>query len=346
VYPGYIPVTDDENREKVAAVWNFPVKALPVKIGLTTVEIMQAANLGKIKGMYIMGENPMLTDPNQHHTRQALERLEFLVVQDIFPTATTDYADVILPGTAFAEKNGTFVNSDRRVSRVRQAVDPPGKARQDWAVLWEVAKRMGCPMKSYQDESEIFDEIAAVTPILAGISYARIEHEGLQWPCPHKDHPGTGSLFLDRFNTPGGKAILNPVEYVPQTEKTTPDYPFLLNTGRILYQYHTCTMSRRNDALRDFANQAYVLMHPDDALKLGIKNGEPVKIASRQGEIETQLTVSEAVLPGELFMPFHYAESPVNALTRDEMDPLSKIAPFKRTACRVERGKVSAQLPA
>jgi len=335
-YPGYIPVTDDENRKKVAAIWNTPYEALSGQIGLTTVEIMQAAYTGKVKGLYIMGENPMLTDPNLNHTRKALQKLEFLVVQDIFPTETSAYADVILPGVSFAEKNGTFVNSDRRVSRVRKAVDPPGKARQDWEVLWEVAKRMGYPMKTYVDELEIFDEIAAVAPIMAGISYDRIEREGIQWPCPTRDHPGTGTLFLDTFNTPGGRAILRPVDYVPQTEKADADYPFLLNTGRILYQYHSGTMSRRNKTLTDYADKSYVLMHPDDATKLGLKNGVRVKIASRQGEIATLLKVSDEVLPGELFMPFHYGESPVNELTRDELDPDSKIAPFKLTACKVE----------
>ena len=163
------------------------------------------------------------------------------------------------------------MNSDRRVSRVRKAVDPPGNARQDWEILWEFARRMGCPMKSYKNESAIFDEIAAVAPIMAGISYERIEREGIQWPCPTKDHPGTSTLFLDKFNTPNGRAILHPVEYVPQTEKASADYPFLLNTGRILYQYHTCTMSRRNKALTDYANKSYVLMHPDDVTNLGLK---------------------------------------------------------------------------
>jgi formate dehydrogenase alpha subunit len=337
IYPGYIPVADNGNRRKVAAVWGFPFESLSAKIGLTTVEIMQAAHDGTIKGMYIMGENPMLSDPNQNHTRQALARLEFLVVQDIFPTETTALADVILPGVAFAEKNGTFVNSDRRVSRVRRAVDPPGEARQDWQIILALAQRMGGPVSFYQDESEIFDEIRAVTPIMAGISYDRIEREGIQWPCPTADHPGTGTLFLERFNTPGGKALLNPVAYVPQNEKATADYPFLLNTGRILYQYHTSTMSRRNKALTDFANQAYVLMHPEDAKKLGFDSGEEVKLTSRQGQINTRLNISEDVLPGELFMPFHYSESPVNRLTRDELDPHSKIAPFKLTACRVEK---------
>ena len=336
-YPGYIPVADDENRKKVSAIWNFPYEALPGKTGLTTVEIMQAAHAGKVKGLYIMGENPMLTDPNLNHTRAALQKLEFLVVQDIFPTETTVYADVILPGVSFAEKNGTFVNSDRRVCRVRKAVDPPGEARQDWEVVWELAKRMGYPMKAYGSESEIFDEITAVTPIMAGISYGRIEREGIQWPCPTNDHPGTGTLFLDKFNTASGRAILHPVDYVPQTEKADADYPFLMNTGRILYHYHTSTMSRRNKALTDYANTAYVLMHPDDVAKLGLKNGVRVKITSRQGQISTRLKASDEVLPGELFMPFHYSEAPVNMLTRDELDPHSKIAPFKLTACKVEK---------
>lgn len=233
------------------------------------------------------------------------------------------------------EKNGSFVNSDRRVSRVRKAVDPPGGARQDWKILWEVARRMGCPMQAYGDESEIFAEIAAVVPFMAGISYARIDRQGIQWPCPTKDHPGSPTLFLDRFNTPSGRAVLHPVQYVPQTETVDEDYPFLLNTGRILYQYHTSTMSRRNRALTDFANSSYVLMHPDDVRKLGLKSGARVKVASRQGEITTRLKTAVEVRPGELFMPFHYSESPVNELTRDELDPDSKIAPFKLTACKV-----------
>ena len=335
-FPGYIPVADDAQREKLANVWNFPHEALSGKVGLTTVEIMQAAHAGSIKGMYIMGENPMLTDPNLNHTRESIQKLEFLVVQDIFPTETTAYADVVLPGVAFAEKNGTFVNSDRRVSRVRKAVDPPGRARQDWKIIWEVARRMGYPMKPYKNESEIFDEIAAVVSFMAGIAYDRIEREGIQWPCPTKAHPGTRTLFLNQFNTPSGRARLHPVAYVPQTEKADDAYPFLLNTGRILYHYHTCTMSRRNKALTDFANRSYVLIHPHDIKRIGLKNGAQVKIASRQGEIVTRLKSSSDVLPGELFMPFHYGESPVNELTRNELDPDSKIAPFKLTACMVK----------
>ena len=336
-YPGYIPLSDKANLKKVAAVWNYPAEALSARNGLTTVEIMQAAYADKVKGMYIMGENPMLTDPNLNHTQQALKRIEFLVIQDIFPTESTPFADVILPGICFAEKNGTFVNSDRRVNRVRKAVDPPGNAMNEWETIWEISKRMGYPMRTYQNEVEIFDEIARVVPIMAGISYDRIDREGIQWPCPTRNHPGTATLFLEKFNTPSGRARLHPVDYVQQTEKTDRHYPFLLNTGRILYQYHSGTMSRRSQVLTDFANHPYVLMHPDDLSRLELETGQRVRIISRQGEISTTLKESTKVLQGEIFMPFHYHEAPVNRLTRDELDPYSKIAPFKLTACRVEK---------
>ncbi|MGM0612171.1 MAG: formate dehydrogenase subunit alpha [Bacteroidota bacterium] len=336
-YPGYIPVSDEENRKKVAKVWNVPFEDLPSKPGLTTIEIIQAAHEGNIKGMYIMGENPVMTDPNQSHTIEALENLDFLVVQDIFHTETTPYADVILPASSFAEKDGTFVNSDRRVLRVRKAVEMPGNAIEDWKIIDEIASRMGKPMNNPETASEIFDEIARVTPIMAGISYDRIKHEGLQWPCPEKDHPGTSTLFLEKFNTSSGKAKIFPVEYVPQSESISEEYPFMLNTGRILFHYHTSTMSRRNKALTDYENEAYVLMHPNDASKMDIHEGEEVKITSPRGSLETHVRISNQVLEKELFMPFHFGEAPVNQLTRNEMDPDSKIAPFKLSACKVEK---------
>ena len=335
-YPGYIPVGNDDNRRKVAEVWGVPYESLSGKPGLTTVEIMQAAHKGEVRGMYIMGENPMITDPNLNHTEESLKKLDFLVVQDIFHTETTPFADVILPAASFAEKNGTFVNSDRRVLRVRKAVESPGEARQDWRIIVEIARRMGKPVGDYQDESEIFDEIAAVTPMMAGINHTRLENKGIQWPCPTKDHPGTATLFLERFNTPSGKAKLNPVEHVDQKERADNEFPFILNSGRILYQYHSATMSRRNKALNDFANEAYVLMNPSDAAKFEYPEGIKVRLVSRRGELETSLRISDEVAPGELFMPFHYSESPVNKLTRDELDPHSRIAPFKLSACRVE----------
>ncbi|MFP3960587.1 MAG: formate dehydrogenase subunit alpha, partial [Spirochaetaceae bacterium] len=336
-YPGYYPVGNEENRRRVARTWGVAFEELSGTPGLTTVEIMQAAHAGKIKGMYIMGENPMLTDPNLAHTQEAIEKLDFLVVQDIFPTETTQFADVILPAASFAEKNGTFVNSDRRVLRVRPAVEPPGEARQDWEIITEIARRMGVPIGTYREEAEIFDEIAAVTPMLGGISHRRLEDGGIQWPCPEKDHPGTATLFLERFNTASGKAYLNPVEYTPQTEKPSGEYPFILNTGRILYQYHTSTMSRKSESLTSFANESYVLLHPDDAAKYGFRDGESVKVISPRGEVTTVLRESSQVAIGELFMPFHFHESPVNRLTRDELDPYSRIPPFKLSACRIER---------
>ncbi len=335
-YPGYISVEDAENRKKVAKVWGVPFEELDGEKGLSTVEIMQAAYEGEIKGMYIMGENPMLTDPNLNHTEEAIKKLDFLVVQDIFHTETTPFADVILPATAFAESEGTYVNSDRRVLRVRKAVDPPGQVRQDWEIVAEIAKRMGKPLGNYQNESDIWDEIAKVAPIFAGISFDRLETHGIQWPCPDKNHPGTATLFTEKFNTPNGLGKLHPVDYAEQSEKASAEYPFILNTGRILYQYHSSTMSRRNKALTDFANEPYVLMHPNDAKVNGFEQGQKVRITSRRGFIETVVHVSDEVLEGELFMPFHYSEAPVNKLTRDELDPYSKIAPFKISAVRVE----------
>jgi formate dehydrogenase (NADP+) alpha subunit len=336
-YFGYIPVGDDANRRKVAGIWGVPFETLDSRPGLSTIEIMQAAYAGTIKGMYIMGENPMLTDPNLNHTAESLKKLDFLVVQDIFHTETTAFADVILPAASFAEKNGTFVNSDRRVLMVRKAVESPGEARQDWEIILEIARRMGKTIGEYASESEIFDEIASTTPMMAGISHSRLEEKGIQWPCPDKDHPGTPTLFLEKFKTPSGRAKLNPVEYVAQEEKADHEFPFLLNSGRILYQYHSATMSRRNKALNDFENDAYVLMNPEDSSKLDFVDGSRVRLTSRRGELETTLRISGEVAPGELFMPFHYHESPVNNLTRDELDPLSRIAPFKLSACRVEK---------
>ena len=336
-YPGYIPVTNEENRRKVAAIWNVPFHELSAKPGLTTVEIMQAAHEGKIKGIYIMGENPMISDPNLNHTEEALKKMEFVVVQDIFHTETTKFADVILPASTWAEKNGTFVNSDRRVLRVRKAVECPGDAREDWRIIHEVAKRMGKPMPSYANEAEIFDELASVTPIMAGISHKRLDKQSIQWPCPTPNHPGTVTLYLDGFNTPNGKGKLFPVDYAQQSERVSANFPFMLNSGRLLYHYHTATMSRKTKVLRDFINDAFVLMHPEDALKNGFSNHDRVKISSQRGELETHIRISDEVLEGELFMPWHFTEAQVNRLTRDELDPYSRIAPFKLSAVKVEK---------
>jgi formate dehydrogenase alpha subunit len=336
-YPGYIPVGNEENRRKLAKLWDVPFESMPAEPGYTTVELMNAAYDGEIKGMFIMGENPMMTDPNLNHTEESLKKLDFLVVQDIFHTETTPFADVILPAASYAEKDGTFVNSDRRVLRVRKAVEKPGQAEEDWKIILRIAEKMGYHIGSYSNAKEIFEEIREATPILAGVTYQRIEQEGLQWPCPTTDHPGTPTLFLDKFSTSHGLGILNPVDYEPQTEPASEDYPFVLNTGRILYQYHTSTMSRRNKSLTDFANEAYVLMHPDDLKKNGLKDGDRVKLSNVRGELETTIQASDGVTRGELFMPFHFSEGLVNKLTRSELDPYSKIPPYKYSACKVEK---------
>jgi predicted molibdopterin-dependent oxidoreductase YjgC len=340
-YPGYISVLNEVNRKKVAKIWEVDVDQLSATPGLTTVEIVQAAYDQKIKGMYIMGENPIITDPNINHTIEALKKLEFLVVQDLFLTETAHYAHVIFPAASFAEKNGTFVTSDRRVVRVRKSVDIPGEAKEDWKTIVSLAEKMAQPMKRYADESEIFDEITKVTPIFGGITYNRIEHEGIQWPCPTKDPPGTSTLFLDKFNTSSGKAIITPVEYVPPSENVDAEFPFLLNTGRILYQYHyqyhSCTMSRKSQILTKYSNNSYVMMNPVDVEKFGFSEGESVKVSSKRGFLKTQIRSSNQVSPGELFIPFHYSESPVNMLTWDVLDPHSKMPPFKLSACKVEK---------
>lgn len=337
VYPGYIPIGDDENRRRMAKLWNIEYEKLSGKPGLSTVEIMHAAHRGDIKAMYIMGENPMVTDPDLNHTAEALKNLEFLVVQDIFNTETTPYADVILPASSYAEKDGTFVNSDRRVLRVRKVVPLPGEAREDYKIILDIAERMGYDIGTYKDASQIFDEIAIAAPMMSGINYSRIEHEGIQWPCTDKNHPGTSTLFLEKFNTADGLAALNPVDHIAQLEKPSKEFPFILNSGRILYQYHSATMSRKNKALNDFANEAYVLMNTIDVYKQGLKSGDNVKLSNSRGELVTKLRESNEVAVGELFMPWHFSEALVNNLTRAELDPHSKIAPFKLSACKVEK---------
>ncbi len=337
VYPGYIPITNDENRKRIAKLWNTDFEKLSGEPGLTTVEITHAAHKGDIKAMYIMGENPMITDPDLNHVAEALDNLDFLVVQDIFPTETTRKADVILPASSFAEKDGTFVNSDRRVLRVRKAVPLPGQAREDYKIILDIAEKMGYDIGTYKDASEIFDEVSKAAPMIAGINYERIDTEGIQWPCLTKDDPGTSTLFLERFNTPDGLALLNPVDYVEQTERPSKEHPFILNSGRILYQYHSATMSRKNKALNDFANESYVLMNTIDVYKQGLVSGDMVRLSNSRGELTTRLRESNEVAVGELFMPWHFSEALVNNLTRAELDPHSKIAPFKLSACKVQK---------
>ena len=330
VYPGYQPVADQTARAKFAAAWGV---SLPESPGLTVVEMMNAAADGALKALYIMGENPMLSDPDVTHVEQGLRRLEFLVVQDIFLTETAELADVVLPAAAFAEKDGCFTNTERRVQRVRKALEPPGQAREDWRVICEVATRLGYPM-SYPHVAAVQDEIAALTPSYGGITYDRLEREPLQWPCPDRDHPGTPILHVGRFTRGLGK--FHPVEFIPARELPDAEYPLLLSTGRILQHYHTGTMSRHSEVLDTLVSVGAIEINPADAAPLGIADGDAVRVSSRRGQIEIAARVTDRVSPGTVFLAFHYREAPANRLTIAALDPVAKIPEFKVCAVKVE----------
>lgn len=331
VFSGYQPVSDPDVREKMAKAW--AVESLPDKPGLTLMEMMEGAAKGKIKGMFILGENPMLSDPDLHHVEEALGKLEFLVVQDIFLTETGRLAHVVLPGVSFAEKEGTFTNTERRVQRVRKAVAPPGLARQDWEIICALSTRMGLPM-AYEDPEAIMEEIRKVTPSYGGITYPRIEKIGLQWPCPTLDHPGTVFLHKDRFTR--GRGLFHAVEYKSPPELPDQEYPFYLSTGRILYQYHGASMSRRSKGLFERAPRCEVEISPKDAERMGLKEGSVVRVRSRRGQIQAVARITDKAVEGTVFVPFHYAEAAANILTHASLDPVSKIPGYKVCAVRVE----------
>jgi len=334
VYPGYQAVTDPALREKFEKAWNVK---LDDKVGLTVVEIMHQAAAGKIKGLYIMGENPMVSDPNIGHVKQALEKLDFLVVQDIFLTETAQLADVVLPVASFAEKQGTFTNTERRVLWVEKAVPAPGEARIDWEVIRDVSTRMGYKME-YNTVEDIVDEVNRLVPQYAGITYQRLLNgDKLQWPCPNPEHPGTKFLHRDKFTRGLGKFVA--IDYIPPAEWPDAKYPFLLSTGRLLYHYHTGSMSRRTVALPLYVPGPFMEMHPRDMEKLGIADREQVKVSSRRGSIQTEARESERVDVGSVFITFHFAEAAANLLTNDAFDPIAKIPEYKVAACQIEKIK-------
>ncbi len=329
VYPGYQSVEDENIRAKFEKAWG---KELSPNKGLTVVEMLHAVETGDIKAIYIMGENPALSDPNLNRTRRALDSVDFLVVQDIFLSETAQYADVVLPTVCFAEKDGTFTNTERRVQRVREAVTPPGRARGDWQIICEVATKMGYPM-SYDCAGEIMDEIASVSPIYGGMSFERIDSVGLQWPCPDKSHPGTRYLHKGKFTR--GKGKFHPVEFKNPAELPGRKFPFVLTTGRLLYQFHTGTMTRKSSAINQVSPTGFVEIHTDDAKRLGIGDGETVEVATIRGKVTTLAKVTGKIGKGWLFMPFHFCEGPANMLTIDALDPLAKIPEYKVCAATI-----------
>ncbi|MBA4395595.1 MAG: formate dehydrogenase subunit alpha, partial [Desulfobacca sp.] len=304
VFPAYQSVTDPVLVEKMEKAWG--VSGLSSKPGLTLMEMTQAAFNKEVRGLYIFGENPVVSDPDTHHLTQGLKALDFLVVQDLFLTETAQLADVVLPGASFAEKEGTFSNTERRVQRVRQAIPPQGEARPDWQIFVDLANRMGLPM-TYKNPEAIFEEICSVTPSYAGISYKRINRVGLQWPCPTPDHPGTPYLHGERFTRGLGK--FHALAYQGPFEAQNSEYPLVLTTGRILYQYHTGTMTRKSKGLEDLAPECLIEISSADAQGLKIADGERVKVISRRGDLEAKVKITDRSPKGTIFIPFHYAEA-------------------------------------
>jgi predicted molibdopterin-dependent oxidoreductase YjgC len=322
----------EENKAKFEKAWG--VTGLPTAPGLTLLEMFNAAINGKVKALYIMGENPVISDPNQHHVIEALESLELLVVQDIFLTETAKYAHVVFPACAFLEKTGTATNTERRVQPMHQVLSPPGEAKDDWWVVMQLANRMGAKW-SYDQPKDIFEEIRSVTPSYAGISYQRIEEELLQWPCPTQDHPGTQFLHKEKFSR--GLGLLTPLEYTVPAEEVDAEYPMILTTGRLLDHFHTGTMSRHSRVLNENVPEGFIELNPNDAQSHNVLDGEVVSISSRRGSVRVKAKVTERTKPNVVFFPWHFFEAAANALTNDALDPVCKIPEYKVCSCRIEK---------
>jgi formate dehydrogenase alpha subunit len=332
VYSGYQAVTDPAANQKMAEAWG--VESLPDQVGLKITDMIPAAHDGKLKALYVIGENPLVSDPDLNHCEKSLGNLDFFVVQDIFMTETAQVADVVLPATCFAEKDGTFSNTDRRVHMVNKAVEPPGQAWDDWKITCEIATRMGYEMK-YENARQIMEEISAVTPSYGGITYDRIAYEGIHWPAPTAEHPGTPILHRDQFTK--GKGTFHAIDYIPPAESADADYPMNLTTGRLLYHYHTGTMTMKSDGLNEIAPECFVEISPQDARKYEVQDGDAVDIASRRGTIRAVIKVSKMAVTGTVFIPFHYATAAANRLTNAALDPISGIPEYKVCAVRLQK---------
>lgn len=331
VYTGYQRVDDEAIRQKFEKAWKVPLFPRP---GLTLMEMMQGIAHGKVKALFILGENPLLSDPNASDVKKELEHLDLLIVQDIFLSETAELAHVVLPGVSFAEKEGTFTNTERRVQRVRKAIEPIGNARPDWQIICDLSSRLGYPMK-YFSPREVMDEITSLTPSYGGMNYERLEGRGLQWPCPSTDHPGTPFLHKDRFTRGKGKFHITP--YVPAPELPDEEYPFLLTTGRVLYHYHTM-ISRKSKGLSEFYPEGMIGIHPEDASRLGIESDNAwVEVISRRGKIRVKAKRAENLAPGVVFMTFHFKEAAANLLTNDTLDPIAKIPELKVCTVKIKK---------
>jgi len=336
VYSGYQNVTDPAANQKMAQAWG--VEALPDQVGQKITDMIPAAHEGKLKALYVIGENPLVSDADLNHCEKSLKNLDFLVVQDIFMNETAQLADVVLPSACFAEKDGTFSNTDRRVQRVRKAVDPPGEAWDDWKIICEIATRMGYAM-NYENARQIMEEIASVTPSYGGITYDRIAYEGIHWPAPTAEHPGTPILHRDQFTK--GKGTFHAIDYIPPAECADDEFPMHMTTGRLLYHYHTGTMTMKSDGLNEIAPECFVEISPLDARQYEVEDGDVVEISSRRGSIQAVIKISGKAVAGTVFIPFHYGAAAANRLTNAALDPISGIPEFK--VCAVKITKAAAR---
>jgi predicted molibdopterin-dependent oxidoreductase YjgC len=333
VLPGYQQTGDEKVHKKFAGIWGDD---FAWGCGMTSGEMMDGALQGSIKALFIMAENPMISDPNLDHVKKALDSLQLLVVQDIFMTETAKHAHVVLPGASFIEKDGTFTNTERRVQRVRKALEPVGESKADWEILCVLIRAFG-GTADYASPSEIMEEIRSLVPGYAGITYERLEKEGLQWPCPDTGHPGTKFLHEGKFVRGPGRFSVN--EYVETREKANGEYPFILTTGRIKHHYHTGTMTRRSWALDREYPRGYMEMSPEDAEKLGLKQHSIAKVISPAGEVTVEVNITGKISRGVVFIPFHFKETAVNRLVGKNIDPDVQIPEFKVCAVRIERVK-------
>jgi formate dehydrogenase alpha subunit len=339
-YPGYMEVDDPVNAQRWEQAWNIEPGGLNQNLGLTTTEILSEVRPGGVRSLYIMGENPMMSEPNLNHTRHQMESLEFLVAQDLFINESGAYADVFLPAASWAEKEGTFTNTDRRVQRVRQAIPPRGEARADWEIICDLAKRiearLGRPNSAYWDyldPAQVLEEMGGVVPAYAGVKYERIEEVGLQTPVLDDTHPGMPFLFAEGF--PRGRGKFHPLEYIPVVEMPDEEYPFILTTGRVLEHWHGGSMTR-NSKLDELYPEALVEINPADAARLAIRDTDVVRVSSRRGSIVLRANVTQKTTVGVVFISFHFAEAAANLLTIDALDPLAKIPEYKACAVRVD----------
>lgn len=339
--PGYQRVEDDTKRRQVAQAWGLD--DLPAKTGLTVVDMMHAASEGKVKAMFVMGENPMMSDPDLEHVEKALRHLDFLVVQDIFYNETAQLAHVILPAASALEKDGTMTNTERRIQLLRPVVRPPGEARPDWFILAEIGARLDrkrglereVEFWEFATPADVMEEIATVTPIYRGVRHHRLRQAGLTWPVPDARHPGTPTLHIGAFTR--GKGQMMPITAHLQAEQPDAEYPMILSTGRTLYHYHSGTMTRRSEGLAWREPRSYAEVNELDAERLGVRDGGPIVILSRRGQVRTQARIGKRVPPGTIFLSFHWREAPANMLTHDfGLDPEAKIPEYKMCAVRVE----------